>query len=177
MTGMNKKALILSELPLLLFSGRNPFSLFYNNAVSTASPPPPPQLYNDLLHPSPEEEKRRHKLKRLVQSPNSYFMDVKCPGALSLPPSFSLLSLLPLSPSLFSPFPSLFLLISPFLRVSLSNSLTHTLPLLGRSLTLPLSRLLQDHDRVQSCADCRSLCQLLNCSLSAHGWKSKTDRG
>jgi len=38
------------------------------------------QLYKDLLHPSVEEEKRRCKLKRLVQSPNSYFMDVKCPG-------------------------------------------------------------------------------------------------
>lgn len=40
------------------------------------------QLAKDLLHPSPEEEKRRHKKKRLVQSPNSYFMDVKCPGQL-----------------------------------------------------------------------------------------------
>lgn len=40
------------------------------------------QLAKDLLHPSPEEEKRRHKKKRLVQSPNSYFMDVKCPGTL-----------------------------------------------------------------------------------------------
>jgi len=38
------------------------------------------QLYKDLLHPSVDEEKRRCKLKRLVQSPNSYFMDVKCPG-------------------------------------------------------------------------------------------------
>lgn len=34
----------------------------------------------DLLNPSAEHEKRKHKLKRLVQSPNSYFMDVKCPG-------------------------------------------------------------------------------------------------
>jgi small subunit ribosomal protein S27e len=33
-----------------------------------------------LLNPNPEEEKKKHKLKRLVQSPNSYFMDVKCPG-------------------------------------------------------------------------------------------------
>jgi len=41
------------------------------------------QLYKDLLHPSVEEEKRRCKLKRLVQSPNSYFMDVKCPGTCS----------------------------------------------------------------------------------------------
>lgn len=42
------------------------------------------QLAKDLLHPSPEEEKRRHKKKRLVQSPNSYFMDVKCPGIVFL---------------------------------------------------------------------------------------------
>jgi small subunit ribosomal protein S27e len=35
----------------------------------------------DLLNPSLEYEKSQHKLKRLVQSPNSYFMDVKCPGA------------------------------------------------------------------------------------------------
>lgn len=44
------------------------------------SPSCPPQLAKDLLHPSLEEEKRKHKKKRLVQSPNSYFMDVKCPG-------------------------------------------------------------------------------------------------
>ena len=37
-------------------------------------------LAKDLLHPLPAEEKRKHKLKRLVQHPNSYFMDVKCPG-------------------------------------------------------------------------------------------------
>lgn len=37
-------------------------------------------LGKDLLHPSIEEERRKHKKKRLVQSPNSYFMDVKCPG-------------------------------------------------------------------------------------------------
>ncbi len=37
-------------------------------------------LAKDLLHPSMEEERRKHKKKRLVQSPNSYFMDVKCPG-------------------------------------------------------------------------------------------------
>lgn len=41
------------------------------------------QLAKDLLHPTPEEERRRHKKKRLVQSPNSYFMDVKCPGLCS----------------------------------------------------------------------------------------------
>jgi small subunit ribosomal protein S27e len=41
-------------------------------------------LLEDLLHPSEKEEARRHKLKRLVQSPNSYFMDVKCPGCYTM---------------------------------------------------------------------------------------------
>ncbi|KAJ7415919.1 hypothetical protein WISP_75303 [Willisornis vidua] len=39
------------------------------------------QLAKDLVHPSLEDEKRKHKKKRLVQSPNSYFMDVKCPDS------------------------------------------------------------------------------------------------
>ena len=38
----------------------------------------------DLLHPPRELELRKHKLKRLVQSPNSFFMDVKCPGCFSM---------------------------------------------------------------------------------------------
>jgi small subunit ribosomal protein S27e len=38
----------------------------------------------DLLHPPRELEQRRHKLKRLVQSPNSFFMDVKCPGCFNM---------------------------------------------------------------------------------------------
>ncbi|KAG7245355.1 hypothetical protein INR49_010805 [Caranx melampygus] len=37
-------------------------------------------LAKDLLHPTIDHERRQHKKKRLVQSPNSYFMDVKCPG-------------------------------------------------------------------------------------------------
>lgn len=40
----------------------------------------PLQLAKDLLHPTQAEERRKHKLKRLVQHPNSYFMDIKCPG-------------------------------------------------------------------------------------------------
>mmetsp|Transcript_1331 Transcript_1331/g.4289 ORF Transcript_1331/g.4289 Transcript_1331/m.4289 type:complete len:89 (-) Transcript_1331:87-353(-) len=43
----------------------------------------------DLLFPPAELEKRRHKLKRLVQSPNSFFMDVKCPGCFSITTVFS----------------------------------------------------------------------------------------
>ena len=34
----------------------------------------------DLLNPSLDAQRRCHKKKRVVQSPNSYFMDVKCPG-------------------------------------------------------------------------------------------------
>ncbi|XP_036112750.1 40S ribosomal protein S27-like [Molossus molossus] len=44
-------------------------------------------LTKDLLHPSPEE-KRKHK-KHLVQSPKSYFMDVKCPGCYKITTVFS----------------------------------------------------------------------------------------
>ncbi|KAJ1936040.1 40S ribosomal protein S27, partial [Linderina pennispora] len=43
----------------------------------------------DLLNPSLESEKRQHKLKRLVQSPDSYFMDVKCPGCFNITTVFS----------------------------------------------------------------------------------------
>ncbi|MBW0511825.1 hypothetical protein O181_051540 [Austropuccinia psidii MF-1] len=43
----------------------------------------------DLLNPSADQERRKHKLKRLVQSPNSYFMDVKCPGCFNITTVFS----------------------------------------------------------------------------------------
>ena len=43
----------------------------------------------DLLHPPRELEQRRHKLKRLVQTPNSFFMDVKCPGCFNITTVFS----------------------------------------------------------------------------------------
>ncbi|KAK3094860.1 hypothetical protein FSP39_007176 [Pinctada imbricata] len=46
-------------------------------------------LAKDLLHPSLEEERGKCKLKRLVQSPNSYFMDVKCPGCYKITTVFS----------------------------------------------------------------------------------------
>nr|XP_045004077.1 40S ribosomal protein S27-like [Jaculus jaculus] len=42
----------------------------------------------DLLHPSPEE-KRKHKKQHPVQSPNFYFMDVKCPGGYKITTVFS----------------------------------------------------------------------------------------
>ena len=34
----------------------------------------------DLLNPPAAYEAGLHKKKRLVQTPNSFFMDVKCPG-------------------------------------------------------------------------------------------------
>ncbi|XP_051008305.1 40S ribosomal protein S27-like [Acomys russatus] len=46
-------------------------------------------LAKDSLHPSPEEEKRKHKKKCLVQSPSSYFMDVKCLGCCKIITVFS----------------------------------------------------------------------------------------
>lgn len=43
----------------------------------------------DLLHADPTEEEQLHKLKRLVQSPNSFFMDVKCPKCKTINVVFS----------------------------------------------------------------------------------------
>jgi hypothetical protein len=65
--------------PVLEPSGENsilPCSALHRSALSEVAMP----LAKDLLHPLHAEEKRKHKLKRLVQHPNSYFMDVKCPG-------------------------------------------------------------------------------------------------
>ncbi|RYG69864.1 hypothetical protein EON64_01670 [archaeon] len=43
----------------------------------------------DLFHPSAAEEKQKHKLKRLIQAPNSFFMDVKCSGCFHIVTIFS----------------------------------------------------------------------------------------
>ena len=43
----------------------------------------------DLLNPTAEQEAQTHKLKRLVQSPNSFFMDIKCPGCFQITTVFS----------------------------------------------------------------------------------------
>ncbi|EUB57664.1 40S ribosomal protein S27 [Echinococcus granulosus] len=47
------------------------------------------ELARDLLHPTLAEEKRKCKLKRLVPSPNSYFMDVKCADCMKIQVVFS----------------------------------------------------------------------------------------
>ncbi|KAH9249720.1 40S ribosomal protein S27-like [Batrachochytrium salamandrivorans] len=41
------------------------------------------------LNPTKDELKQTHKLKRLVASPNSYFMDVKCSGCVQITTVFS----------------------------------------------------------------------------------------
>uniref|UniRef100_A0A914HD46 40S ribosomal protein S27 n=2 Tax=Globodera TaxID=31242 RepID=A0A914HD46_GLORO len=46
-------------------------------------------LAGDLLYPDPQKERQKHKLKRLVQHPNSFFMDVKCPGCYKITTVFS----------------------------------------------------------------------------------------
>jgi len=45
--------------------------------------------FEDMNFPNQENQKAQNKLKRLIPSPNSYFMDVKCPGCLSLTTIFS----------------------------------------------------------------------------------------
>ncbi len=46
-------------------------------------------LVQDLLNPTPQAELRKHKLKTLVATPRSYFMDVMCPGCLNITTVFS----------------------------------------------------------------------------------------
>ncbi|ORX37701.1 putative 40s ribosomal protein s27 [Kockovaella imperatae] len=43
----------------------------------------------DLLNPPAETQARRHKLKKIVPEPNSFFMDVKCPGCFQITTVFS----------------------------------------------------------------------------------------
>lgn len=42
------------------------------------------QPLKDLLHPTAADTKKTHKLKRLVQAPNSCFIDVRCNQCLAL---------------------------------------------------------------------------------------------
>ncbi|KAI5960406.1 RPS27A [Candida pseudojiufengensis] len=46
-------------------------------------------LVQDLLHPNPSTTKNTYKLKKLVQEPNSYFIDIKCPGCFNIVTIFS----------------------------------------------------------------------------------------
>ncbi|KAJ1723139.1 40S ribosomal protein S27 [Coemansia erecta] len=64
-------------------------SLVATAAVVTTEAAAAAALAVDLLNPTYESEKRQHKLKRLVQSPNSFFMDVKCSGCFNITTVFS----------------------------------------------------------------------------------------
>ncbi|KAL1553525.1 40S ribosomal protein S27-2-like [Salvia divinorum] len=67
-------------------------SLSSSHAALTLSLSPAKMVLSndvDLLNPPAELEKRKHKLKRLVQSPNSFFMDVKCQGCFNITTVFS----------------------------------------------------------------------------------------
>lgn len=43
----------------------------------------------DLLRPDPKVERTKHKKKRLVQGPVSYFLDVRCPSCNTITTVFS----------------------------------------------------------------------------------------
>eukprot|EP01054_Gregarina_sp_Poly1_P004485 Gregarina_sp_Poly_1__4484@NODE_240_length_10883_cov_144_711446_g211_i0_p6_GENE_NODE_240_length_10883_cov_144_711446_g211_i0NODE_240_length_10883_cov_144_711446_g211_i0_p6_ORF_typecomplete_len151_score3_43Ribosomal_S27e/PF01667_17/6_1e02Ribosomal_S27e/PF01667_17/1_4e27zfCSL/PF05207_13/0_061FYVE_2/PF02318_16/3e02FYVE_2/PF02318_16/0_04_NODE_240_length_10883_cov_144_711446_g211_i0178630 len=47
------------------------------------------KMARDLAKPSQASELRKHKLKRLVPSPNSFFMDVRCEGCFTITTVFS----------------------------------------------------------------------------------------
>ncbi|KAJ1027435.1 hypothetical protein NDA18_003441 [Ustilago nuda] len=64
-------------------------SLIKRPPTSTAITTAAATLSVDLLNPSAEQQARCHKLKRLVQNPNSFFMDVKCPGCFAITTVFS----------------------------------------------------------------------------------------
>ncbi|XP_060777428.1 40S ribosomal protein S27.2 isoform X1 [Neoarius graeffei] len=72
-----------------IFGSREPESQSCSSNGRWIKMDPHFELARDLLHPSAEDERRRHKKKRLVQSPNSYFMDVKCPGCYKITTVFS----------------------------------------------------------------------------------------
>ncbi|XP_050542555.1 40S ribosomal protein S27-like [Daktulosphaira vitifoliae] len=46
-------------------------------------------LAKSILHPTVNDDQQCHKLKRLVPRPNSYFMDIKCPGCYKIKTVFS----------------------------------------------------------------------------------------
>jgi small subunit ribosomal protein S27e len=39
---------------------------------------------SDLRYPTVKSERQKHKLTRLVQGPNAFFMDVKCPSCFAI---------------------------------------------------------------------------------------------
>lgn len=126
------------------------------------------QLAKDLLHPSPEEEKRRHKKKRLVQSPNSYFMDVKCPGTVFFHMQIYLIS--------HRSVPS-FVIVWHLSTSAREVSVKFWCQCCNWLSCLVFSRLLQDHNSFQPRSDSRAVCWLFNSPVSAHWRQSTSHRG
>ena len=58
--------------------------LFHSRRESTKKLERTMPIAKDLLYPRPDDEIRRHKLKRLVQHTNSYFVDIKCSKCLTI---------------------------------------------------------------------------------------------
>src|SRR6056300_1726041 len=56
----------------------------YNSFVDPSS-----TMEMDLLNADPVQEEHLHKLKRLVQAPNSYFLDIRCKQCLNITTVFS----------------------------------------------------------------------------------------
>ncbi|KAK7825272.1 hypothetical protein U0070_009761 [Myodes glareolus] len=77
-----KQAILIKEELVAL--SRTPLGLRLENPDTNL----PSKLLLTVCFPL-EEEKRKHKKKHLVQSPNSYFMDVKCPGCYKITTVFS----------------------------------------------------------------------------------------
>ncbi|KAL7713674.1 Small ribosomal subunit protein eS27 [Entamoeba marina] len=48
-----------------------------------------PLIEVDLLNPTAAHEQKTHKLKRLVPTPNSYFLDIRCPQCGTTTTTFS----------------------------------------------------------------------------------------
>ncbi|CAK0864720.1 unnamed protein product [Prorocentrum cordatum] len=57
-------------------------------ASAPAAAPPSPWAFAGASLAA-EEERTKHKLKRMIQTPNSFFMDVKCPGCLQITTVYS----------------------------------------------------------------------------------------
>lgn len=74
-----------TEVKLLLMEESVPWVIWANCAWEMITTP----LAKDLLRASLEEEKKKHKKKQLAQSPNSYFIDVKCPSCYKITLVFS----------------------------------------------------------------------------------------
>ena len=92
----------------------------------------------DMLFPSKADEAKKHKLKRLVQGPNSYFMDVKCPGCYNIQTVFSHVHC------------------APVYLQSHPTSATHTHPLTNTRTHMPTPPATHTHTHTPVATDCCS---------------------